>query len=59
MVSWQSVDDRRVMEYEAENAKVVKPSGYNEFRARRSNRVALLRFATEAGESIKRTDHLV
>jgi hypothetical protein len=53
MVSWQSVDDLRVMEYEVENATVVKPSGYNEFRARRSNGFALLRFAAEAGESMK------
>jgi hypothetical protein len=53
MVSWQSVDDFRVMEYEAANAMVGKPSGYNEFRARRSNRFALLRFAAKAGDSMK------
>jgi hypothetical protein len=59
MVSWQSIDDLRVMEDEAENSMVIKPSGYNEFRAYRSNRSALVRFAAEAGESIKRIDHLV
>jgi hypothetical protein len=41
MVSWQSVDDFRVMEYEAENAMVVKPSGLNEFRAFCSTPIAL------------------
>jgi hypothetical protein len=59
MVSWQSIDDLRMMEYEAENAMVVRPSGYIEFMAYCSNRSALVRFAAEAGESIKRIDHLV
>jgi hypothetical protein len=30
MVSWQSVEDLRVMEYEAENAMAGKSSGFNE-----------------------------
>jgi hypothetical protein len=59
MVSWQSVDDLRLIKYKAENAMVVKPSGFNEFRAYCSNRSPLFRFAAEAGESIKRTNHLV
>jgi hypothetical protein len=59
MVSWQSIDDLRVMEYEAENAIVVKPSGFNEFKVHCSNRSLLARFAAEAGESMKRIDHLV
>jgi hypothetical protein len=59
MISRQSVDDLRVIEYEAENAMVVKPSGYIEFRAYCSHRFALVRFAAEAGESTKRIDHLV
>jgi hypothetical protein len=59
MVSWQSVDDFRVMEYEAENAMVGKSSGFNEFKAYCSNRSPLLRFVAEAGEGIKRIDHLV